>query len=100
MARREMAAVLAALAVGGCGSSASGERAVSGSVVFARSCAVCHSLVGNESLHTQGGDLLGYRMTREEMTSFTREMPARRPLSKAELRAVVNYVLTAERRAR
>lgn len=70
----------------------------SGSVVFARDCQVCHSVIGNESEHRQGGDLLGYHLTRAEWLSFTRVMPARKPLSKAELNAVVDYVLAEQRR--
>jgi mono/diheme cytochrome c family protein len=58
--------------------------------VFAHSCQSCHSLVGNESRHKQGGDLLGYNLTRAQLTSFTRVMPAR--LTAAQLRAVVDYV--------
>jgi hypothetical protein len=68
-------------------------------VVFIERCQVCHSLVGNESEHKQGGDLLGYVMSRKALTQFSREMPLRRPLTVAELRAVVEYVLRAERRA-
>jgi mono/diheme cytochrome c family protein len=73
-------------------------RAVSGAHVFARDCAICHSVIGNESLHRQGGDLLGYRMSREELVQFTREMPVRHPLTPAELNAVVEYVFSLQRR--
>jgi hypothetical protein len=38
-------------------------------------------------------------MTRSNLTQFSREMPARRPLTAAELRAVVDYVLRKERRS-
>jgi mono/diheme cytochrome c family protein len=100
MARFGVSALLVVLAVSACGSSAQQDQRVGGAVVFARSCQACHSLIGNESRHKQGGDLLDYRMSRGEMTSFTREMPARPPLTQAELRAVVGYVLAAERRAR
>ena len=67
-------------------------------MVFAQSCQVCHSLVGNEDEQKQGGDLLGYRMSRQSLTQFSREMPVRRALTSADLRAVVDYVLSAERR--
>jgi hypothetical protein len=66
--------------------------------VFAAECSSCHSLIGNESLHRQGGDLLGYHIGRAEMTQFVREMPVRRPLTAAELRAVVDYVLRLQQR--
>ncbi len=67
--------------------------------MFATACSQCHSLIGNESLRRQGGDLLGYRFSRQQLLSFTREMPVRHPLSASELGAVVDYVLSVERRA-
>lgn len=90
------AAALAA-AAGGCGG---GSVARSGAELFAGQCQVCHSLNGNESAHKVGGDLVGYDMTRAQLTSFTREMPTRRHLTPAELRAVVDYVYRAEQAAR
>lgn len=66
--------------------------------MFAHDCQACHSVIGNESAHKQGGDLLGYHLTRAQWLSFTRVMPARRPLSKAELNAVVDYVLAQQKR--
>jgi mono/diheme cytochrome c family protein len=72
------------------GTAPAGSTARGGPAVFVHSCASCHSLVGNESLHKQGGDLLGYHLTRAQLTSFTRVMPA--TLTPAQLRAVVDYV--------
>jgi mono/diheme cytochrome c family protein len=66
--------------------------------VFAQQCSGCHSLIGNESLRRQGGDLLRFRMTAGQLLQFTREMPTRRSLSREELAAVVAYALAAERR--
>ena len=98
MARALVSVVMiCALGVAGCASSYL-DRSPSGAVVFAQTCQVCHSLVGSESERKQGGDLLGYRMSRRDLTQFSREMPVRRPLTTAELRAVVDYVLRAERR--
>lgn len=68
--------------------------------MFARSCQVCHSLVGNDSERKQGGDLVGYRISRAALTQFTREMPVKRRLDAAELRAVVSFVRAAEQRGR
>jgi hypothetical protein len=59
---------------------------------------MCHSVIGNESLRRQGGDLLGYRMTRQQLREFTREMPVRHRLTPAELNAVVDYVFALQRR--
>jgi mono/diheme cytochrome c family protein len=88
-----------AIAVGGCG--ATGNPALpAGASVFADSCSVCHSLVGNETRRTQGGDLVGYRLSRAVLTQFTAEMPVRRRLTPAELAAVVSYVQAAERHHR
>lgn len=100
------------LAVAACGGShartpatTSGAQAheapgeANGAVVFAHSCAACHSLVGNESLHKQGGDLLGYKMSRSQLLGFTRVMPTK-PLTEAQLDAVVSYIFRAQTRAR
>jgi mono/diheme cytochrome c family protein len=94
---RRFTVVALAVAIVGCGS-ARPRPATSGAQVFARDCAVCHSLIGNESLHRQGGDLLGYRMSRQELVQFTREMPVRHRLTPAELSAVVDYVYALQRR--
>jgi mono/diheme cytochrome c family protein len=91
-----LAAALAAASLAGCGGG-SPAAPVSGAEVFSRSCSACHSLIGNESRHRIGGDLRGYRMSRQELTEFTREMPVKRSLSRAELAAVVRYVGAAQR---
>jgi mono/diheme cytochrome c family protein len=69
-------------------------------VVFERDCSSCHSLIGNESRHRPGGDLLGYTLTRQQLLEQTRQMPVRRPLSRPELNAVVDYVAAMQKRAR
>ena len=68
--------------------------------MFARNCSACHSLIGNESRHRQGGDLVGYRLSRQQLLEFTREMPARRPLTPSQLKGVVDYVLAFQQRGR
>ncbi len=70
----------------------------SGRTLFAQACSACHSLSGTQSPRRQGGDLLGIRFSRAVMLQFVREMPLRRPLSPAELRAVSDYVVAVERR--
>ena len=90
-----MVALIAALA--GCGGGA-GARKPTGEQVFARDCEMCHSVIGNESKHRVGGDLLGYRITRQQLVEFTREMPVRRPLTRAQLAAVVDYVYALQQR--
>ena len=93
------ASVLAiASMLGGCGAGA-GSQTASGRVLFAHNCTVCHSLIGNESLRRQGGDLLGYRFSRQVLTQYTRQMPVGRPLSSGQLGAIVEYVYQAEQRA-
>jgi hypothetical protein len=94
---RRLALLALVGAVAGCGSSRAGSDA-SGARVFARDCTMCHSVIGNESLHRQGGDLLGYRMTRRQLQEFTREMPVPRRLTATELNAVVEYVLALQER--
>jgi mono/diheme cytochrome c family protein len=95
---RGLLILIGVVSFAGCASS-SPQRPPSGAVVFAQDCQVCHSLIGNEDEHKQGGDLLGYRMSRQSLTQFSREMPVRRALTADELRAVVDYVLRVERAA-
>lgn len=74
-----------------------GPGATAGEAVFAHSCSACHSLIGNESLRKQGGDLLNYKLTESQLISFTRVMPAR--LTTAQLDAVVRYIMRAQAKA-
>ena len=81
-------------------SSGGGALLVSGKEVFSAHCSVCHSLDGHNRPQLQGGDLLGFHAGRAEVEQFVREMPVvHRPLTSAELRAVVDYVIAAERGA-
>lgn len=100
---RGLTATLATLAAAGgliaCGSGAP-SRPVSGATVFAQECSVCHSLIGNESLHRPGGDLIGYSLTRPQLLAQTRQMPVKRPLSPVQLAAVVQYVWTVQHQKR
>ena len=91
------AAALVAAGITGCGSS--GAVAVSGPAVFATHCAVCHSISGSPTPHQQGGDLERPRLPRGELLQFAAEMPVLHGrLTARELRAVVSYVQSAERR--
>lgn len=87
--------VVASVALTGC-DSASRTRPASGKALFAEDCSACHSLIGKESLHRQGGDLLGYRFNRQDLLEFAREMPVRRPPHPAQLQAIVDYVFDKE----
>jgi mono/diheme cytochrome c family protein len=81
-------------------SSGGGAQLVSGKEVFSAHCSVCHSLDGRNHPRLQGGDLLGFHASRAEVEQFVREMPVvRRPLTSPQLRAVVDYVIAAERSA-
>lgn len=83
-----------------CGSSATSTApppTTNGAVLFAGNCAACHSVIGNESEHKQGGDLLGYHMTASQLLLWSKTMPTR-PLTQAQLRAIVNYVLRVQSR--
>lgn len=93
-----VAAVAVCVALMGCAGAGS-PRPVSGKALFAQDCSACHSLIGNESLRRQGGDLLGYRLSRRDLLEFAREMPVRRPLTAAQLEAIVDYVSGRERSA-
>ncbi|MGA2924841.1 MAG: cytochrome c [Solirubrobacteraceae bacterium] len=97
--RRFLAWAAAAGALAGC--AANGPRQPpSDSALFSQDCGKCHSLIGNESRHTQGGDLLGYDLSPVILAQFTREMPVRRRLSASQLTAIVRYVYDAEQRSR
>jgi mono/diheme cytochrome c family protein len=69
----------------------------SGKVVFAHECQFCHSLSGHSIPRQQGGDLLHVGLSRPPLTQATAEMPVRHKLSRAELRAVVGYILAVQR---
>jgi hypothetical protein len=73
-------------AVAGCGGGGGGGGSLSqtreAAAVFVRNCSACHSLIGNESRHRQGGDLVGYRLSRREPGA-----PGRCPELKADPRA-------------
>src|SRR4030088_282571 len=86
-----IAACVLALVASGCGAG-TGARPVSGAKLFSEECSVGHSVIGNESLHRQGGDLLGYRLTHQQLVLQVRQMPVKRPLSQTQLDAVVQYV--------
>jgi mono/diheme cytochrome c family protein len=87
--------VVASVVLAGCGS-ASRLRPASGKALFAEDCSACHSLIGNESLRRQGGDLLGYRFNRQDLLEFARAMPVRRALRPEQLEAIVDYVFGKE----
>jgi len=91
------AVALVAAGISGCG--AIGVEAVSGHAVFATHCALCHSISGSSTPRQQGGDLKSLRLPRGELLQFAAEMPVlHRRLTARELRAVVGYVQSAERR--
>jgi mono/diheme cytochrome c family protein len=90
-----------ALFLAGCGSSGSGPSSASGlgHQVFDHQCSFCHSLLGDSLPRQQGGDLLGAHLQRPALYQFTADMPVRHRLSRAELNAVVDYVLAVQRRS-
>ena len=93
--------LLAAVAgLTGCGGGGGLSQTRTAQALFASNCSACHSLIGNESRHRQGGDLVGYRLTRSQLLEFTREMPTRRPLTSSELNTLVDYVLEIEQHRR
>jgi cytochrome c5 len=75
------------------------HTSASGHDVFARACAACHSLSGHGSPKQQGGDLLAVHLRRPVLAQFTAEMPVKHRLSRTDLNAVVDYVLTVQRRS-
>jgi mono/diheme cytochrome c family protein len=70
----------------------------SGRVLFGMACSACHTLSGGDDPRRQGGDLLRFHASRTQLLELAREMPVRRALTEAELRAVVGYLMAVERR--
>jgi mono/diheme cytochrome c family protein len=93
-----VAVAACASAVAACGGQATPR--VSGRAVFAQACGACHSLSGVSDPRRQGGDLLGFHAPASEMSQLVAEMPVRRRLSRADLVAVVRYVMATESRSR
>ena len=90
-----LAAASAAL-LAGCGGSAPRARPAPG-VLFGEACGACHSLSGISSPRQQGGDLSRFHASPAQFLQLAREMPVRRHLTEAELRAVAGYVMGIER---
>lgn len=97
-----VAAVLAvaAIALAGCGGSsgpAPSPTRPAARALFAHACGGCHSLIGHNLPKDQGGDLLGARLPRAVLAQYAREMPVPHPLTAAQLRTIVDYVLAVQR---
>src|SRR5437879_5791152 len=82
-----------ALALAGCG----GHHGATGSTIFQRSCAGCHTLTGHNT-RTPGGDLAMTALGVADIAGFVRVMPVR--LNEEEIDAVAAYVHAVERARR
>lgn len=71
-----------------------------GRSVFVHDCQGCHAIGGSTHGAASGGSLVGYRIAERELEQFTREMPARVPLTRREVAAVSVYVASLERSTR
>jgi mono/diheme cytochrome c family protein len=89
--------VAACAALSACGGSHEHAPAsASGDALFNQACGACHTLSGHNDPRHQGGDLRGFHSTRAQLLQLAGEMPVRRPLSRAELQSVVDFVMSAE----
>lgn len=96
-ASRGVLALGLAATLAGCG--ARTVAGVSGAVVFTTHCASCHSISGRSLPRQQGGDLRGLRLPRSDLVQLTAEMPpVHGRLTGRDLRAVVAYLQSVERR--
>jgi mono/diheme cytochrome c family protein len=97
MLRRLVLAPLLALtaALPACGSGQS-QSSPAGRALFQQACGACHTLTGHNDPRHQGGDLLGFHATHSQMLQLASEMPVRRPLSSAQLDAIVRFVMAME----
>jgi mono/diheme cytochrome c family protein len=68
----------------------------SGGALFHQACGGCHTLTGHNDPRHQGGDLRGFHASRAQLTQLASEMPVRRPLTRAQLGAVVRFVMSVE----
>ena len=93
-----LAAAASAALLAGCGSG--GHAGMSGRLLFGEACGACHSLSGVEDPRRQGGDLLDFHSSRTQLQQLAAEMPVSRPLTDTQLRTVVSYVMSVERRRR
>lgn len=91
---RVVAAVLAGLALSGCGRHASPSA---GARIFARSCSDCHTLTGHDT-QVDGGDLIPLSASLAQIESFVRAMPLRPRLTPAEIAVVSRYVRSKQPR--
>jgi mono/diheme cytochrome c family protein len=91
--------VAACAAVSACGSSGPRQNtaaSASGQALFTQACGACHTLSGHNDARHQGGDLRAFHATRSQFFQLAAEMPVRRPLSRAQLDAVVRFVTAVE----
>ena len=79
-----------------CGGAGQAAHAPSGQALFTQACGACHTLTGHNDPRHQGGDLRGFHATRAQFLQLASEMPIRRPLSRAELQAVVRFAMAVE----
>jgi mono/diheme cytochrome c family protein len=86
-------------ATAACGSGHA-TRPPEGRALFASACGACHTLSGVSSPAHQGGDLLGFHLSRQALLQFAREMPLRRPLTRAQLATVTRYIFALQQRSR
>ena len=89
-------AVTAAIAAGllaGCGGTNGPTRLAQGRQIFASQCSSCHTLTGREH-GASGGDLVLAHLQEQDLASFARVMPTKRPLSAEDARAVASYVVS------
>jgi len=95
-------AALSACGGGGSGHAATTpRRAAAGSgsggrILFTQACGACHTLSGHNDPRHQGGDLRNFHSSRTQLYQLASEMPIRRPLSRAQLDAVVRFVMSVE----
>jgi mono/diheme cytochrome c family protein len=93
------AGAAAVIVIAGCGGSL-GRRTESGQAVFSGECGACHSLSRRQSSRQQGGDLRELKMPRATLLQFAAEMPVPHRLTRHDRNAVVNYILSVQRRDR
>lgn len=79
---------LALAVLAGCGGQSGSGRAV-----FHHDCAGCHTMTGHDT-SISGGDLGATGLTIRQLESFTRVMPLRTKLSRAQVHAVAVYIAT------
>lgn len=91
-----LVACCAGVAACGGGHGTQSAAVPSGRALFSEACGACHTLTGHNDPRHQGGDLRDFHASRAQLYQLASEMPVCHPLSRAQLNAVVGFLVALE----